>query len=246
MTRLAPAAERYNVHTLTREQFLTGGHWRYKAGEHVTILGPTGCGKTTLAYELLGQSAKPTLPGVVLVMKPKDDTATKWNKRLGFRRVRHWPPLPSIWQPRKPNGYTLWPKHTFDPDRDDAIQWKEFRAALLDSYKRGRRILFADETYSLTHELNLAKPLTTIWSKGRSMGTGLWAASQKPTHIPLWAYSMANHLFLYYDPDKRARERFGEIGGIDPRAVAEVVAELGPHQCLYIRRSPLAWCIVDA
>lgn len=228
-----------------REEFLRD-KFDYRAGQHVTLLGPTGCGKTTFGYQLLDKAATAKMPAIVLVMKPRDETVTKWDKVMKSRRVRTWPPLPSLWKPRKPRAFTLWPKHTFDPDVDDPRMFREFRKAILGAYKRGSRILFCDETYSLTHELGLSKPLVTVWSKGRSMKTGLWAASQKPTHIPLWAYSMAQHLFLYYDPDKRARERFGEIGGIDPKAVAEVVAALGPHQCLYIRRSPLAWCIVDA
>ncbi len=230
---------------VSREEF-RDQLWQYRAGQHATFLGPTGCGKTTFAYDLLGQSESPELPAIALVMKPKDDTARTWGKKLKHRKVKSWPPLPSLWRPRKPSGFDLWPGHTFDPDRDDPRHASIFRAAILDAYKRGNRILFADETYSLTHELGLARPLVTVWSKGRSMGCGLWAASQKPSHIPLWAYSQAQHLFLWYDPDKRAVERFSEIGGIDPKKVAAAVRGLGEHQALYIRRQPAAWCVVDA
>lgn len=233
------------VESFPREEFLSE-RWNYKAGEHVTILGPTGSGKTWLSYQLLQHTATPKLPGIVLVMKPRDTTAETWNKTLGFRRVRSWPPVPSIWRPNdKPPGWTLWPKHTFDPERDDMLLWQEFRRAMLDSYKRGNRILFADETYGLSNELGLDRELIAIWTRGRSMGCGMWAASQRPTHIPLHAYTQAEHLFLANDPDERARDRFSEIGGVDPKLLKNTVSQLAKHEWLYVRRSGPALCVVQ-
>jgi hypothetical protein len=210
------------------------------------MLGYTGCGKTTLGYELLSVTARPARPGVVLVMKPKDDTVRELSRAQRYRTVRHWPPIPSPWHPRRPAGYVLWPRHTFDPDVDDPRLYAEFRRAILDSYKRGRRIVFADEVYGLVNELRLVREIITLWSRGRSMGTGLWASSQRPAQIPLWAYSQAEHLFLWHDRDKRARQRYAEIGGVDPDLVAGTVLGLRDHQALYIRRRGPAMCVVDA
>lgn len=229
---------------MERDEFLTEG-WEYNPGEHVTILGPTGSGKTYLGYQLLDATATVKVPAVVLVMKPRDATVKKWSKTVEFKTVRSWPPTPSIWRSRPPRGYVLWPRFTYDPDRDDAEQYRQFRRCLLDSYKKGDRIIFGDEVYSLAEELDLDKELVTLWTKGRSMGCGLWAASQKPTHIPLWAYSMAEHLFLHHDPDKRARQRFAEIGGVDPKLVEDTVLSLKRHEFLYIRRADGAMCVIE-
>lgn len=230
---------------MTRDEFLTTA-WECDPGEHVTILGPTGSGKTYLGYQLLGEIATPELPGIVLVMKPRDATVKRWSKSVGFVTVRNWPPFASPWKPRRPAGWVLWPPHSFDPDRDNDVMHAVFRRAILDSYKKGRRIIFGDEVYSLAVELNLQTELVTVWSKGRSMECALWVASQKPTHIPLWAYSQAEHLFLAFDPDDRARKRFSEIGGVNPKLVEAAVLGLGKYEWLYIRRRDRAMCIIEA
>jgi hypothetical protein len=234
----------HGIVRVSRQEFYADC-WSYEAGEHVTIIGPTGSGKTYLCQELLDHTMTPEVPAVVLVMKPRDATIMKWNKKAKLPIVRNWPPPVSPWKPKKPRGWLLWPKHSFDPDRDMQTQHMIFRRAILDSYKKGSRILFGDEVFSLADELGLKGELVTVWSKGRSMECGLWAATQKPTHIPLWAYSMAEHLFLAFDADKRARERFGEIGGVDPKLVEATVLSLRKFEWLYIRREDRSMCIIE-
>jgi hypothetical protein len=236
------AARRKPVAFFDRETFLSS-RWAYRAGEHVSFLGPTQSGKTTLAYQLLQRTTGPRLPGVALVMKPRDKTVTEWNRTLGYRRVRSWPPLPALYD--KPPGYTLWPKHSFDFDRDNQMLAEEFHNAIRDCYKKGDRVLFADEVLGLVKELGLERDLTAVWTRGASMGCGLWAATQRPSHVPLHMYSQAHHLFASYDPDKRSRDRLAEIGGIDPELVKSTVLDLKRYQWLYIRRDGPKLCVID-
>jgi hypothetical protein len=192
----------------------------------------------------LGATARPTLPALNLVMKPRDATVMEWGDRIGFRRHQTWPP-PYNPLRQRPAGYNIWPRHTFDPEVDDATLRRVFRSAILDSYKRGNRILFADEAAGLVADLNLGRELKAIWMRGRSMGTGLWACSQRPVEIPLHAYSQASHLFLAHDPDKRTRDRYGEIGGVDPKLVADLVMRLPKWHFLYLRRDGQRIAIIE-
>ena len=219
--------------------------WRYRAGEHVTFIAPTQHGKTTLAFQLMEVTATPRMPAITKVMKPRDRTVSDWGKRLRYRTVRQWPPFPSLWRP-KPNGYLLWPRHTFNFNIDKAELTYQMERCLTHSYRKGNRIVFGDEAYGLAEELGLGHELVAIWTRGASMGCGLWAATQRPAYIPLWGYSMAEHVFIGHDPDKRSVKRFAEIGGIDPDIIQYTVPRLQRYEYLYIRRTGPAICIVGA
>lgn len=236
-----------SIEVVDRRDFLYN-RWSYELGNHVTFLGPTQTGKTTLAFQLLKATTVPEVPGVVLVMKPRDAVVSNWAHDLKYRIIRDWPPPVTHTKYVKPPGYCVWPPHTFDKDPriDDARLADVFGRTLANCYKTGNKVVFADEVYGLTEELKLGRQLNTIWSRGAAMGCGLWASSQRPYSIPQLAYGSAEHLFLAKDPDKRSRDRYGEIGGIDPDLVKEVTQKLDKHQWLYIRRTGPEICIVDA
>lgn len=224
-------------------------HAAYDNMDHVTILAPYGGGKTQLGFELLAKTAhKDDAQAVVLVMKPRDSTVTKFAAREKFHTIRTWPPpvLKSRITNSKPPGYVLWPLEHDDPDLTDRQQATIFRRALRERYRKGKTIIFADETYSLEHELGLEQDLRRIWSKGRSNGCGLWAGSQRPVFISRWALQ-AQHLFLGNDPDKQVQKRYGEIGaGIDSAWVEAVVSNLKRYEFCYINREDRTMCIVGA
>lgn len=225
----------------------------YTPGDHCTFLAPFGGGKTQLALQALQSVASSDLQATIFVMKPKDPTITKWTPILGFETVRDWPPSQIKWLKRvfgqRPPGYVLWPIDTGNIDYDEWHQTQVFTRALgmmYSSAKKRPNIMFADETYSMENELGLSKFLRRAWSKGRSVGNGLWAGSQRPANISQLAYQ-AQHLFLGYDADERAQQRYAEIGGgIDPNVVKSIIAQLGRFQFLYINRDERSMCIIDA
>jgi hypothetical protein len=221
------------IQRFDRTEFISE-RWRYERGEHVTFVAPTGNGKTTLGMQLLAATATREHPAAVFVVKPRDSTATKFGKANGYKRVRAWPPA-RPWFRQPPPGYLLWPRHNlYDPRGTLDRHADTFGYALLDNNAQGNRITFADELYVLARRMRLEDELVQMWTTGRSMGAGLWGATQRPSHVPLWAYSQASHMFLSYDPDKRARDRYGEIGGMDPDLIEAGCNELDEYEWLYV------------
>jgi hypothetical protein len=236
-----------SVAEFDRDEFIHD-RFAYRPGEHVTFLAPTQTGKTTLKYELFSSTLTKKLPAVSLIMKPKDDVPEVWRKRLKLQKVQDWPPP---WWRRKftdPPGWMVWPKFSFDPQEDTKRHRSIMRRAILSCYRKGQRILDVDEIYGVADELDLDDELKTVWSKGSSMGCGLWGGSQRPSGIPLLAYSSPVHLFLGNTTDKRDLARYREIStmGIPTELVEDVVQDLGEHEWLYIRKRGPVMCIVRA
>jgi hypothetical protein len=239
--------------TIPRDEFRRE-RFDYRPGEHVLFGGPTQkSGKTTLAFQLLQYIATPDFPAYIAVSKPKDPVTSEWGKRLGFRLVREWPPAPSFKEAilrEKPPGYLIWPK--FGDLNSDVANCTRVTAALLkDRYAAGVRnkkgILVCDDTVVKSKIYGLDNEMTTIITMAGAMDLGGWFFVQKPTdsgRAAIWSYGNSEHVFLFFDGDRRNRQRYDEIGGVDPKFVENAVMNLRRHQALYIKREGYM-CIVD-
>lgn len=233
----------------TRDEFLTDV-WDYKPSfdnmECVTVLAPMGGGKSYLMFQLLKATSLTDVTTVVLVMKPRDSTVSRFIPRLKFSVIRTWPPPVVKSRVNKPAGYVLWPLEHDDPDVTDKQQTTIFRRLMRYGYRKGNFIVVADEIYSLEKELNLTPDMRRIWTKGRSNGCGLWGGTQRPAFVSLWAYQ-AQHIFIGNDPDEETIKRLGQLGaGIPKEWVMATVRSLGKYEFCYLNREERSMCIVGA
>jgi hypothetical protein len=241
-------ADIIGVETFGREEFITE-RFDYQPGQHVTILAPTQNGKTTFTMDLLDQVTTPRCPATVLVMKPGDRVISRAAKKYEFPIVRDWPPsVAQLAAHPHSRARILWPKYLHaDPELDYPRISAILRKGILHNWKKGQKpkgqnIIVADEHANLREFLGLGGPLDFVLATGGGMDVGMWNASQRPAHVSQLAYNGADHLFLGRETDKRSRDRFAEIGGVDPDIIKYYVARLPKFGWFYINRDGPVMC----
>lgn len=231
-----------------REEFLRE-RLVIRPGQHTTIIAPTGDGKSTLTNQILEHTATEQLPVIRIALKPRDQAMSDAAKANGWRITRTFPPL------FLGTGRTWWPKHTGDPDEDDARfaveLLKVLRWCYVNASKGKRKGLIVDldeaeEAQRLLQSIGKASFLRALYRRMRSNGGGLMSGCQAPKWLLTDAYSQASHLLLGNDPDARNRDRFGEIGGVDPKLIEGAVVQLPRFHKLYVGREDRVLCIVGA
>ena len=202
--------------------FLEGLRWRQ--GEHVSLIGPTGAGKTTLAHAILPKRNYV----VVMATKPRDSTLNHLS-RDGYEIIREWPRhVATDITPR----LILWPH--FRKTGDARRQQKVIGKALTEIFAQGGWTVYVDELRYVSQTLRMRAILELLWQQGRSLGVSLVGGTQRPAHVPLMLYDQATHLFFWRDNDDANLKRIGGIGFLDAKLVRGTVAELPLHETLYI------------
>lgn len=224
-----------DIPALPWKEFLRVLDWRQ--GEHVTLLGPTGTGKTTCAVQLLHRRQYVCAVGT----KPKDKTFDYLRRSEGFRVVPAIPPVVN-----GPTRVIVWPKVTTLERGAKVAVAATIRHAMETAYVSGGWCLFMDELSYLANTLGLRPEMSDLWDQGRAMDVSIIGTSQRPRHIPLQAYSAATHLFLWHNPDGRDRDRLGELSGIDTEYVKRIVAALPKHHVLYVSTRTGFMCVTLA
>lgn len=197
--------------------------------EHVTIVGPTGQGKSVLCTSLLVERGRVRGSSIVaLVTKPRDRTMTALGKQPGWNIIRRWPP-----------GYgqervLFWPR--FGDVRTVTARHAEvFRSVLEDIFHERNRIVYLDEAYYLSDDLGLKDLLTKFWQMGRSQNLILVAGTQRPVAVPRPMFSECSWFIAFRTADRDELRRVSEIGGVDNAHLREVMKGLQPHEFVVVQ-----------
>jgi len=194
----------------------------WRQGEHVTLLGHTGSGKTTLARHIIQKRSHK----LIFATKPRDPNIEVF-KRDGFYLSRVWPV-----DPRIKRNVLFWPK--IERTTDIAAQADAIANCLQSVYRTGGWCLYFDEVRYVTDTLGLQRPLEVIWLQGRALKLSILAGTQRPAWIPREAYSEASHLFLWRSTNRYDLKRLEDASNVDTKELSPIVRNLPLHDVLYI------------
>jgi hypothetical protein len=239
---LARAHERATVAPLVRWSRLARQlSARIEPGEHVTIVGPTGAGKSTVLVELAEM-----FPDVVLVVTKRRDELLSGLRRRGWTVERdigqlQRGPRMSFFEryfgepAAPPMRVVFWPRPGSTIKATRKAQAEQVRALLDWAHNRGRVAIGIDEAMYAVEDLRLAAELRTLWHEGRASGISLLAASQRPSWLPKSAYSSPTYLAMFRTNDPDDLKRLADIGGaIDPKPLGRELRLLHRHEFLLV------------
>lgn len=203
--------------------------WQWAQGEHITIIGPTGSGKTRLARILLRRREYV----VVLGIKNRDAELYGPFQADGYQLTRTFDPEPDQGHER----VLFVPRTELHGKEGRAYKSKRFRQVLNDVYDAGGWCVYGDDIQYMADQLGLAPEFEELWILGRSEGVSLVASSQEPVDIPVMAYGQARHLFLFNNDDRRRADRMAELVGLNREVARDTILRLPKHEFLYVNKN---------
>jgi hypothetical protein len=258
--------EAESIPTVARDPFIDDFAENYTPA-HVTFIGPTQRGKTTLCFELLHAvlARHPrwkvtTLHGKI---RGRDHTIEEWAKKSNYRVIRSYPPgftlRPKHWK-RNVKGYILRPLKKEESAREEErILKEEFVKGIRANYhSTGARkdriaITLVDERAQADKDLKLSTDLDAPLQRGLPDNPE-WNNIQRGKWVSYHCFDAPEHIFIFKSDDSSNNERYAELGCADPDVIEQCLQNLKTEkvktggtisQALYIRRSDRYMCIVD-
>jgi hypothetical protein len=207
------------IEEVSYEEFLR--NFRYRQDQHVTICGPTGCGKSVLITDLI----IPQQPyAVYFSSKPRDATMDGifGSKDWGFTDD------PRDIHPDVHKKWVVGLKRFGDPEdvreRHRILFGRTLRKLFSQSgwaadLDEGRYI--CDPKY-----LGLSDIVAQWYIQARSDHKSVVLATQRPRWVPLEAFDQVTHLFFFNDDDEQNVKRMAEAAGASRRQFEGVIPHL--------------------
>lgn len=225
-----------DVLTLPWSKFTAWFRERWQPGQHVALIGPTGCGKSTFAVGIL------PMRRYVLALDPKGgDSTLAALARRGFVRVDSWPPPRDMWR-RMEEGEPM--RLIVGPvvrQRSDLPKLRTALAAALDgAFDTGGFTIYVDELQVAADRrmMNLAPSIERNLIAARDKGVSMVTSYQRPANVPRAASEMSTWLAFWRTRDVDVVNRLGEMAGRSKAEIRGAVRALEAKAVLLFSQDP--------
>jgi hypothetical protein len=194
--------------------------FNWKQSQHITLIGTTGCGKTTLELDLVDERDYVIFLGTKELDETQDELVP-----LGFR-VIHDPSEISL---DVSHRWVLHPgkKRKGESAPQEKARLKSYYQEVLTYvFQSTAWAVIIDEGRFICDNLGLKDEVQRLYLQGRSQHNSVVMGTQRPAWVPLEAFDAATHLFFFKDSDRRNIQRISELAGLDRRAVEAAVPQL--------------------
>lgn len=238
------------VEIIPRREFVQQFGQDYK-NQHVSLFGPTGRGKSTLAYQCLGEVISPDRQAISMhgKIRGRDPTVARAAKILNLRIVEELPSMSRqrLDRRRRFNGYIVAPLvHPMEAADEQRLLKEQFKRGIDQNYRTTGKetITHINEAHQTQEELKLRQSVEAPLMRG-APDNAVWNEAQRGKFLSYHTYNAPEHLFIFYDDDADNRKRYSDFGCADPDEIFWLTSRLKTRrvkdgrtisQCLYIRR----------
>lgn len=205
----------------------------WQQGQHVTLVGHTGCGKTTLAICL--ERVRNWV--VALDAKGGDETLAG----SGFTPISSWPPPRKI-RRQIGEGRPARMVAGFSPERiEDVEKLKLFLSKVLDAlWIDGSWTIQMDELQIFTDPkmMGLRGPYETFMIAARNKKASIVSLFQAPAWVPTASTRQATWIFLYRTRNRTVIKALADIIGWPWQELEIVLKNIPPFHCILCQMDP--------
>lgn len=205
----------------------------WRQGQHIAVIGPTGCGKTTFAVGITRQRKW------VIALDPKGGDSTLTNS--GFTRVREWP-LPKKMLQDIAEGQPCRVVMGFTPEKlsDQPLLKALMRDTLEGVWIDGGWTVVSDETQILADRkmMNLGPQLEAMQVAARDKRISNLTLFQAPAWVPTATTRQASWIVMFPTQDVTVIKILAAKIGRDWHDLADILHALPDFHCVVAGLNP--------
>jgi len=217
------------------EEFLEFFKKRWRLGQHVALVGPTGGGKTIYVTNIL-----PLRKYVIALDAKGGDESLEQLTKFGFE-YSNWPLSNKQWkeiEDGKPMRIIV--GAGIQRLEDLPILKQEIATALRDAYNTKRWTVYIDELQIVADRrlMDLSKNVEVNLIAARNRGVSIVSSFQRPANVPRSASEMSTWFIIFYTRDKDTVDRLAEMAGRPNAEIRGMIKGLPEFHTLIFSRNP--------